>query len=879
MKKILGFFCLVASLASCDVTIDSHEPVNGADSSAIGFNVYVNRGVTTKAGYKGDLTTAKLENEAGGFGVFAYYGDGALYNETSKPDFMYNQQVTYNSTYRVWEYKPLKYWPNEYGDAAGSQSADRLTFFAYAPYVPVTPSTGIVTATGDDAETGILGLSRNISPGDPMVMYGSTFTPGTGVDLCWGVALEDFFSSVDGNNNHVNKGEPFIDVVKPKTGDHLKFEFNHALTQLNITVDAAIDVETAGANDTLAAGSKIYVRSVTFTGLTTRGSLNLNSKAGKPAWFDIAGTGRLSRDPVTVYDGRSDGQEGVATASDVTEFPQGLNPNIIQKGVPTSGVTNETVNLFANENAEAPIMVIPVAGVPMEVTIVYDIETADDHLAGFLSDGATHGVSVENRITKRIKTDEGDLVLDPGKKYTINLHLGLTSVKFEAKARDWDNSLEYNGTAYLPENASSLGTVTITTDGTTPLTSLTTWKGETMASAPQVSVVDDQGQPVTEFDKEWTSSDTNVATVAADGKVTAVAPGIATLPVKVTKGDKSSSKAFTVYINEVTGIVSVEPASQNIVKGGTANLTAKLTLNGGQQVNGTITTDPGLTWSSDPGITVASNGWSVDGSTLTVTATASVASTVAEGDHTVTATIGTLPSASATLTCVEKISIDHIDLGAPSTTVWLSQGASTPEVTVMGTDNNPLTSGVTKAWTSDNESVATVTDAGVVTLHGTGEAKLTVTATLAASATTAADTETADFMVYVNAVTGVSLTPTTSNILIGSTLEIKASLTLNNGNDVNGTISSWPTVAWTSDYEKVTVTSPSTAAQVGSDIVAATTATAANDAAANTQTTITATVDAAFTASSTSSVTQTCTLTCSNLTGSGSGVTGGWDEP
>ena len=300
MKRFF-LICLAVSatlLASCDITIDTHEQMQAIDSTAVGFNVYVNRGVMSKAGYQGDLTTATLTNVAGGFGVFAYYGDGVLYNETSKPDFMYNQQVTYNSTYRVWEYKPLKYWPNEYGDAAGSQSADRLTFFAYAPYVPVTPSTGIVTATGDDAETGILGLSRNISPGDPMVMYGSTFTPGTGVDLCWGVALEDFFSSVDGNNNHVNKGEPFIDVVKPKTGDHLKFEFNHALTQLNITVDAAVDVETAGANDTLAAGSKIYVRSVTFTGLTTRGSLNLNSKAGKPAWFDIAGTGRLSRDPV-----------------------------------------------------------------------------------------------------------------------------------------------------------------------------------------------------------------------------------------------------------------------------------------------------------------------------------------------------------------------------------------------------------------------------------------------------------------------------------------------------------------------------------------------------------------------------------------------------
>ena len=1088
MKRISCIVCLtvLALLSSCQGTLDAPDKPKNADPDAVGFNVYMNRGLQTKAGWGGVLTLDDLKDEtkANGFGVFAYYGNGALYNETSKPDFMYDQQVTYNTTNNVWDYNPVKYWPNEFGEAASSEAADRLTFFAYAPFADVTPSTGVVTG---DATTGIIGMSRNISAGDPVVMYSSSLTPGAGVDLCWGVAAEAFTSSVDGDNNSVASGYPFLNVIKPKTGDHLKFEFNHALAQLNVQIDADIDEVAADGK------TKIYVRSVTFNGFSMRGSLNLNSNTTDgPIWYDISGTGKLKREPVTVYDGRTDGMEGVETATDMSEKPANLNPVIVQDkpygdaGL-KAGVTTTAVNLFNNADENAPVMVIPTPGVPVTVTIVYDVETEDNRLAGYLSDGVTHGSSVENKITKNITTTQGNMILSAGKKYVVKLHLGLTSVKFDAAVAVWDNT-SYEGTADLPENTELLGTVTIT-DGSTsaPITSLAMWTGETMTTAPTVTVVDEQSQPVTGFTTEWTSSNTGVATVAADGTVTPVAPGTATITVKVSKDGKIASKSYPLYINEVTGVsvspatqdicingtlpmkatleinggnalygtvttwptvnwsssydkvtldpastaasdtgtaveasttasaaadattntqatitatvgtisgtatltcidkisiasvnlgatsttvwlaqgattpsvtvmgtdgnpltagvtlawasnnesvatvtdagvvtlhgtgeakltvtatlaesatttassktadfmvyvnnvtsVTIAPATSNIVKDGTLDLTATLTINGGGAVNGTIDTWPTVSWSSnyDKVSVSATSTAAQSGSDIVATMTASAAAdAVTNNQATITAAVST-PSASsdvsgtATLTCVDKIAIDHIDLGATSTTVWLLQGASVPTVTVKGTDGSTLTTGVTLAWSSNNTSVATVTDAGVITLQGTGTATLTVTATLAASATTAADTETADFTVNVNAVTGITLTPTTSNILIGSTLEVKATLTLNNGNAVNGTITAWPTVAWTSDYAKVTVISPSTAAQDGSDIVATTIATAANDATANTQATITATVDAAFTASSTSSVSQTCTLTCSNLAGSGNGYSGGWD--
>ena len=473
MKRIacLVLFFAAALLTSCNLNIESQGEKPQKDDTSVGFGVYMKRGVTTKAGYAGELTTEKLKTVANGFGVFSYYGNGALYNETSKPDFMYNQQVKF-TTNGVWEYTPIKYWPNEYGAEAGSESADRLSFFAYAPYVEVTPSTGIVTAS--DNTDGILGMTRNIAAGDPMVMYGACLQPGGGVDLCWGVSADTFTSSVDGNKNNVQSGDPFIDVIKPKTGDRLTFEFNHALSQLNVQIDTDVDVESH-ATSTLDSKTRVYVRSVSFTGFTTRGSLNLNSKRGNPAWFDISGTGRLRRDPVTVYDGRSDGLEGVSTAADVNEEPAVLSPIIVQSkefGTETpdevsTGVTGKTVNLFAQAGSRpvadvnAPVMVVPIVGVPVTVTIVYDIETKDNNLSSFLSDGVTHGISIENKITKTVQIDGQNMTLKPGMRYVIGLHLGLTSVKFDAEVKTWDDS-QYEGSAFLPVN-----TTVPTWDGTT----------------------------------------------------------------------------------------------------------------------------------------------------------------------------------------------------------------------------------------------------------------------------------------------------------------------------------------------------------------------------------------------------------------------------
>ena len=456
MKKILFTLAAAASIvAACTMNIDSADEKKPVEEQALAFGAYLNRGVSTKAGVTGELTTDVLKYRRVGFGVMAYYTGEDLYNDSCKPDFMYNEWVTWDDNNKVWTYSPIKYWPNQHGSTASSEAKDHLTFFAYAPYVAVQPSTGVVTT---DQGNGITALSRNGASGVPLVRYVASMEPSQCVDLCWGVSKNGLKSSVDGENNHVAKGFPYIDVLKLKTGDKIEFDFHHALTALNVKVDAVIDVEAATATrpgDTLDKATHIYVRSVTFEGFTTKGSLILNSNTLLgPEWIDYLGMDHISTSPVTVFDGRRNGKEGIDGSVAVDEAPTGLNPVLIQskpysaQDVP-AGVTTTPVNLFNSAKDSAAVYVIP-NGEPLKITISYDVETKDPKLAPCLSDGETHGSSVPNNITKTVTIDGRDLIMKAGLKYVINVHLGMTSVKFDASVTDWDNG--GSATVDLPQN-------------------------------------------------------------------------------------------------------------------------------------------------------------------------------------------------------------------------------------------------------------------------------------------------------------------------------------------------------------------------------------------------------------------------------------------
>ena len=619
-SNYLWMVALAAALTGCakdsDLADNSVNPASPAKNNTetvakqpVLFGAYVNR-ATTRAGAEGVLTTngtdaGQVSLQREGFGVLAYYTDDDLYSPIYQPNFMYNTQVTYDAAAKAWTYAPMRYWPNEFGADASSEGVDRLSFFAYAPHVQVTPSTGIVTG---DNTYGIVGLSRNAATGDPLVKYYSSLDPSKQVDFCWGVDK--------------TTGKPIIDLTKQAVSEKVEFAFNHALAALNVQIDAAIDQLNPGG--TLGGNTKIYVRSVTFEGFVTKGAFNLNTD--KATWYDLAGANYIDGGSVTIFDGRTNGKEGQSESAN--EAPQGLNPVVVQSqpysGTPTAGVTPTAVNLFDNATATAPLYVIP-SGQPLNVTIVYDVETQNPNLTTKLSDGVTPGTSVENKITKAISFGTSNK-LEAGKLYKLTLHLGMTSVKFDATVAEWDESTA-GSSADLPQNIISIGTVNLTSNGT-PLTDVTVWKNQTSVAAPDVTVMGSDGNPLSGVTLSWDSDNPSVAAVGDDGVVALTGvSGTAKIIVTATKEglDGSATASYDVNVNEITGI-SVTPATSNVGVDGKVTLNATLTHTN----YGTVGTLPTISW--------------VSGSTAYVTISPSTgnstqATGVAEGSSTITASV------------------------------------------------------------------------------------------------------------------------------------------------------------------------------------------------------------------------------------------------
>lgn len=433
----------------------------------LNFDAYMQRTkkAQTRAGLGGDINNTDVlqtgTHKDVGFGVFGYYTDRALYGKTSIPNFMYNQQVLWDATNNVFSYTPLKFWPNEYSGAQ-AQDNDRVSFFAYAPHVRVNSLTGLPEG---DTSAGITQVSRRDDDGDPLVTYVMNPHAGEGVDLMWGTVPSDIAVwGPDDATVTLQDGMPWLNLTRAKeTTDKVKFQFRHALTKFNVTVDAVVDEVEQGSgtlptSGKLDANTRIFVRSITFTGFTRSGALNLNNlTAREPRWMAEDGEGWLPREDVTFYDQRYDSREGIS--ANEAETPGGLNDDIVQQSLWTDtnpadpskpknpGVTIETVNLFrtAAGASEAPLYVIP-NGDALTVTIEYDIETKDD-LIGRLSDGTTPGVSIPCRITKTKVIDN----LSAGNYYKLKLHLGMNSVKMDALVGDWEAEEDLNPTDdYIP---------------------------------------------------------------------------------------------------------------------------------------------------------------------------------------------------------------------------------------------------------------------------------------------------------------------------------------------------------------------------------------------------------------------------------------------
>ena len=195
----------------------------------------------------------------------------------------------------------------------------------------------------------------------------------------------------------------------------------------------------------------------------------------------------------------------------------------------------------------------------------------------------------------------------------------------------------------------------------------------------------------------WTTSDATVVSVTADGLITAVKSGSAT--VTASAGGKSSSVLFTVTPVPVA-TVAVSPPSASVAAGSTQQLSATLT-----DVHGNVLTGRTVSWQSDhPEISTVSSTGLVTG--------------VAAGSAHITATSegksGT-SSITVTLAPVNTVTV------TPTTATLVLVVTPTQQLSAQLTDiNGNVLSGRSVTWTSSTPSVATVDANGLVTAVAAG---------------------------------------------------------------------------------------------------------------------------------------------------------------
>lgn len=410
MKKLFLFAAAAAMFAACSETevLDQNANQQAIENQGgVKFDVYAQRGITRGGGQTGDLNNANIG--ANGFGVFAFYTAGEQYSTSATPNFMYNQQVTAETSETtpasygtIWKYEPVKYWPNEYGDAAISDEVDYVTFFAYAPWTKIEPTTGEVDVTGitdeakkDSAQNyNIISVNKNTDTGDPIVKYVVDTNPATSVDLLWGIAAENAvenYTPIDGKEGSTTKnkavevkpGLPFIDLVKPNdpAKDKLVFNLKHALAKVRITIDYIADQKTpkegtyptgTAINDKYeddaapspvtdvinADETRIWLRQFSIEGWTNKGALNLNNpEPGLPLWKDFDGVKELVFSKMIYQDGLKDGAEGQGKI-DKGESLKGLNPCLLEDATVNAANDEGKIVKFSRKNPGVGAMTV-----------------------------------------------------------------------------------------------------------------------------------------------------------------------------------------------------------------------------------------------------------------------------------------------------------------------------------------------------------------------------------------------------------------------------------------------------------------------------------------------------------------------------------------
>lgn len=183
---------LLTALCGCQAEDDAPHTPQG--TIPIGFSGDVS--ATRAAGYGSAADLAAI-------GVFTCFTNGAFSESSSTPNFMYNQKVERQAGDGSWIYSPVKYWP--------ANATEKLSFFAYAPYVDET------TPGGSNPT-----LSGNTAKGFPTLAYTVSAAESSQVDLLASV--------------------PLMNRTYEETSGSVRFTMNHAMTKVGVYVKSKDDV-------------------------------------------------------------------------------------------------------------------------------------------------------------------------------------------------------------------------------------------------------------------------------------------------------------------------------------------------------------------------------------------------------------------------------------------------------------------------------------------------------------------------------------------------------------------------------------------------------------------------------------------------------------
>jgi uncharacterized protein YjdB len=278
---------------------------------------------------------------------------------------------------------------------------------------------------------------------------------------------------------------------------------------------------------------------------------------------------------------------------------------------------------------------------------------------------------------------------------------------------------------------------------------------------------DSSGNPLSGRVVTWESSNTNVATVDASGTVNSKAPGNAM--IKATSEGKTNASAFSVSAPAPVPVasVSVSPATSSLQVGGSVQLSAVT-----RDANGSVLTGRVISWTSGtPSIaTVSSSG-------LVIAVAAGSASITAASE-------GQIASAAITVAAPAPAPVASVSVSPAASSLQI--GATVQLAAVTRDANSNTLTGRVVAWSSSNANIASVnSNSGLVTAVGAGSA--TITATSETKTGAAAITVTAPAV----PVATVSVSPASSTLLVGATVQLSATTRDASSNVLTGRVVTW----------------------------------------------------------------------------------------